>query len=55
VASELFEGVIHWFGNEKRIIVHATESEDALLGTKMLRGYLFESDIEENKVAISEK
>ncbi len=55
VASRLYEGIIHWFDEEKKIRVHATESDDALLGTRMLIGYLFELDVEENRVVVVKK
>lgn len=55
VASELYEGAILWFGEEKKVRVHATESEDALLGTRMLIGHLFELDVEGNRVVVTKK
>ena len=55
VTSELYEGYIFWFGAEKKVRVHATESEDALIGTRMLVGYIFQLDIEGNGVVVSPK
>lgn len=55
VTSELYEGTILWFGKEKTVRVHATQSADALLGTKMLISYVFELDVEAGKVQIRER
>lgn len=37
------------------IFVHDTNSEDALLGTKMLVGYVLELDVEAGKLEITGK
>ena len=55
VTSELYEGSIIWFGEDKKVRVHATSSEDALLGTKMLVGYVLELDMKAGKVEIRER
>jgi len=55
VPTRFYEGTIIGFGKKRKVRIHKTESEDALLGTQMLIGYIFELDIEANKVVIAKK
>jgi clan AA aspartic protease len=55
IPSAFYEGTVFWFGKKRKVRVHPTKSEDALLGTQMLLGYVFECDIEGNYVAITKK
>lgn len=55
VTSELYEGTIIWFGKAQTVRVHATSSEDALLGTQMLIGCVLELDVEAGRVDIARK
>lgn len=55
VETMIYEGVILWFGGERRVATHATSSEDGLLGTQMLFGTILELDIDENKVLFKSK
>jgi predicted aspartyl protease len=55
IPSAFYEGTIYWFGRKQNVWAHPTKSEDALLGTQMLIGYIFDLDIEGNYVAITKK
>jgi clan AA aspartic protease len=55
VPSAFYEGSVLWFGQKRKVRVHPTKSEDALLGTQMLIGYVFELDIEGDRVIIKKK
>ncbi len=55
VPTGFYEGTVIWFGKKRKVRIHKTKSEDALLGTQMLIGYIFELDIEVNKVVIVKK
>ncbi len=55
IPSAFYEGTIYWFGRKRKVWVHPTKSEDALLGTQMLVGYVFDLDVESNYVTITKK
>ena len=55
IPSAFYEGTIYWFGRKQNVWAHPTKSEDALLGTQMLIGCLFDLDIESNYVANTKK
>jgi hypothetical protein len=53
--AALDEGTIYRFGRKQNVWAHPTKSEDALLGTQMLAGYVFKLDIDGNRAVIAKK
>ncbi len=55
IPSAFYEGTIFWFGRKRKVWVHPTKSEDTLLRTQMLVGYVFELDIAGDRVVITKR
>jgi clan AA aspartic protease len=55
VRTDVYEGRLLWFGQERVVTVYATASEDGLLGTQMLMGCTLFLDPDENKVILTRK
>jgi clan AA aspartic protease len=55
VRTDVYEGRILWFGQERVVAVYATASKDGLLGTQMLKGCTLFLDPDENKVVLTRK
>lgn len=52
VRTDVYEGRILWFDQERIVTVYATASEDGLLGTQMLRSCTLFLDPDENRVIL---
>jgi len=55
VSTDVYEGRVLWFGQERVVTVYATASKDGLLGTQMLMGCTLFLDPDENKVILTRK
>ena len=54
IESEVYEGDMIWFGSAFRVFVHATKSNTALLGMRMLLGSKLLIDVDHNAVVIEQ-
>jgi clan AA aspartic protease len=51
----VFGGWVRFLGKKHRVIIHITESEDALIGTRLLQECLLAIDFAAGKVRLSRK
>ncbi|MGH9803412.1 MAG: hypothetical protein ACRD82_23865 [Blastocatellia bacterium] len=55
VRTETYLGNILWFGQPRRILVQATNSDEGLLGTELFQGCVVEMDPDEGTVIFRKK
>jgi clan AA aspartic protease len=55
VRTKVFLGSILWFSAERKVTAYATQSQDCLLGTRLLIGSVLTLDIERGQVVLERK